>query len=645
MKTGSVLKGYALPTIFLSGAILSGLVGFYLGTEEKLVGERIADRKGPQASAIWFTGANRLAASWREGKSIRIEISDPDGRNPDRRETLAPPVPAQISGDARWLVWLDAGRMHWRDLSLSTQAESTAAVEPGAIGYAVLEDGSAAILHPGDKLELRKPGSPPEEMHPSGITGAKMIDGRGSYVAVASDKEWFVHRITGDRWSISERNNSSSPITSLWVASGGRALVETEDGVAGGLLSSSVPGRIRSRAVGLGGDLLVAGDFAGILRLRAGFPPEAVVAVDQPVTALAASGNHLAYAQAEGISVRRFDLDRVLNAIGVRSLWSAGIFTSLLVMYGAFHLLAYFMNWKFKFRKAKRGLRDLEGFPPELASAILSHQCILYSGDHLSSLAGYPTWAAFAPDLVDWAEANQLLGNLSIAALRQRIASGQPHAAIDAIVAANSSTRGKLGVRYAEVFGAESRMSGVVSSLLDMPFIGLIVSPLDRALDLIALNRSSPPFTLGHTGFDQFAETGEFFALRLRGELERPDRAVLSRAELLSRIKTTTEYTDLLNFILKKRTLLIIGLTFDDIEAELGHIHLEGGSHQHFAYVPVAAITKHEQRLASKLEDRFGIEVYPYLADDGESQLAPIFKALSEHVLSTVDRWSKPAKK
>lgn len=636
------LSGPGLLLSLLLGAVGTAALAYVSGTTRVLTTQPLFERAEPIATGLWFTPAGHLAASWVEGKTVRVTITAPDGEVTGVREAPVPPENYSLSPDAAWIFWRDSRRLHWQSLATGQPTELAAPVTKPIRAHVLLDDGAAVLLLADGAVEIRAPGATSAARHETELDRAVKLAVSGPYLALASASQWIVYRILShDDWRLVERGAVPGGIRMFAVSPSGRIAAESSDGWHSPSAILPVPGKTSAAVFGFDGDLFVTGDFAGVLRLRPNERPLAILSAPENTFALAANDYHVALSGPTGVRAARFFVDTLITPTGRILIYAAAGFFSLIFVLPAAGWILQRVRWRKQVQSVRRGDETLDqGFPPELIQAILSHQCVVYGGDHLGALAGFPTWAEFAPYVIEWA-ANENLITPAVASTLRDKAAKNPHAAIDDLVLDAITFRERLAAFYREVYLSELHPSTAHLALYEMPFCGAISSGVDRGFDPLAKRHSAESFAPGQTGYAKLVRNGQFFSLHLRGDLTDPEMASLSRAEAKKRLAESDEFTQAMQFLAQTRTFLFIGLTLDDLEAEIGHLRLPiHRARHHYAFVATRDLGSRERRISVRLAEEYGIEVFPYPADRGADVLSPLLASVAARFTEKVKRWA-----
>ena len=276
----------------------------------------------------------------------------------------------------------------------------------------------------------------------------------------------------------------------------------------------------------------------------------------------------------------------------------------------------------------------LPPIPPELATACLDDECVLYTGSGLSAQAGFPTWIPMLWGLLTWTESEKFIDSSFAASLREAMKVDDFNSVADSLVRALGDNKARLGSYLHEVFYSPNpTLPQAWRILRDIPFAAVLTTNFDKLLELtfdISPNDVLTPFDSEYLLGALSAKTP--FFLKLYGKIENPDTILLSPAQYLQATQENLLFSQFMETLFFSRTLLFIGASLQGIIDYLSGIKFRGTRppRTHYCLIDVEGTAWRAK--ASNLEARYNITVLPYSASEDYREVPQFLSALRDEV-------------
>jgi len=289
--------------------------------------------------------------------------------------------------------------------------------------------------------------------------------------------------------------------------------------------------------------------------------------------------------------------------------------------------------------------------PHDLVQACADGQCILFAGDGLSTLAGFPPRRAFILGLLDWAMEKELpdIDPGGLRAWRPEVKTGdaelianniyealyRPFEAKAAQTSRAAETHKRLEPLYAylrDIYARPGTPPPESQVLTEVGFAAAMTTNLDHLLEATFVGADPPFFTPENTeGLREAFAKREFFTLKLYGSVHEPDTLCIAPAQFKDRVLRNEPFVQFIQTLFLSRKMLFVGADLEAINTFLEAIQLRPRveAPQHYALAPVVGSAWQAQ--ADRLLSRYGIQVLPYALHE-ERRFVSFLQELSEKV-------------
>jgi len=606
---------FAGATVFFVAGICLCIYLQHREVRDHLVAKKSFHDAAYTGAQVWFASDSLLIAASQNGSTLTFRRWSPwEGWRT---------TPVSISIDAnrtRWAVSPDGERIAWiRDNHLHSAAVDDTRSEPSlahldsaasTVALAV-HGNSVYVVYNRSTIErrsfadLRVLGSQPLD-----LPVVDKVSVHGDYIAVTSTghRRARLYRLLDDsNPALVEDRTTPDGAFDLVMPAPGQVAILLPAGVQYQGFTRNTFGAPRSLAVGHNHWLLAAGEFPGVLVNRRNGSPYTITDCETNST-IAASASYLACANQSGIALYRLEVEKRLTGRGQLfvylgiSLLSLTVLLLMLCLYSEFRILHLS-------KQAQQSAMDPLPRPPEdLVEALASGQAVLYAGDELSALSGFPRRREFIEYLIWSAAAESWLTveqSQKLAALALR---GKHEQALNQLVEdAKGSQPNLLLATYRTTFARMANLSPAHVALRELPWAAAITSNYDFLLEKTFehLSFSAIPLKPSPSLYEN-GQLVRFFLLKLNGNPERPTTLNLCHDDLVQACEDCHDLTKAVNWLFRHRTLVFIGCSLETLVEELRFLQPpENPERRHFAVV--SGKSKSWKKLAAQLEMRYGI--------------------------------------
>ena len=273
-------------------------------------------------------------------------------------------------------------------------------------------------------------------------------------------------------------------------------------------------------------------------------------------------------------------------------------------------------------------LYDLEG----LVKACLDGSCVLFAGSGLSECAGLPGWDAFVEGLRAWAVEQGYIGESQGASLRRSIEAGDSSVAAHSI-ASTLQRRGRqaeLNAYLGRIFEDPALQPTEIHHILQGIHFGAALTPTyDRLLEQTFQPAPKIYAPADAESLLHALAKREFFLLKLRGTLDRPETVMLAPTQYQDTLASNRMLAQFMSSLFVSQTIFFLGASLDEILTYCEGIMFAEAARQHYAIVPVSGSAWEVK--VEQLRQRYNIQVLPYQSREVGPELA-LVRALARRV-------------
>ena len=617
----------------LAIGVLLIIVAVKFQTRQFLATEKAGEFKDRRYAALRFADSKRVLGILPERDSIAFEMWTPATGQTTRR-TLSPapnvpPAALRVASDLSYVAWTDGRSVELRRLHDNTPARINTSGTPVDVG--LLPGGSIVVVYSDGAME-RWQAWPQKLLERQRISLANpdQIAVDEDYVAAASSTEGkmvLYRQWEGAALRIVEESKCPPPPFQLVIAGHGQAALIHPGGIFWNGQTLNTPGKVSSLAFGFNSQLIAAGDFHGLYVVPKTEKPVRI-APGSPAGLITASDEFLVHSGADTLTFFRFALHARLTPTGTSLLWAGILFLVLAIILLLEKLIIDLLR-KIVTRRRKVLLNVGKRFPPpppDLLEAATRGALVLWAGAGLPAQSGLPSRRGFVRQLL---EAGRFEGWLN-ASLSQKLQSlcerGQVEEAIDELVRGSGERRGVL-VSYLKLsYLRTAALSRTHEALGDIPFAAAVTTNYDTLLDQIdpMWNRN-----ILHPGAPvDPARVGNFFLLKLYGDILDPKTLILSRSELAAAAARPGGIAPLIAHVLDTTTVLFAGCSLDGLLQDLPRLTTpRAPARRHFVLAGVS--DPGWERKAAELKTKWGMEVLGCLDEEVSAALPEFLEDLA----------------
>lgn len=538
-------------------------------------------------SRVWVTGRGFVVGERSEGGSTVVEgigqiggwsrIAFPEmaGGDFSYNETSNLAAWRVSGGIAAGDVDFSAGKPT-KIRKLETEAKKAVAqmsVAASGMVNVLFSDGSFGEWNPGTGAVTPVPGR----------ADLKAVKLEGDYMSAAGEGEITLYRLGGvTKLRAVEQLGGVPRGVEIRLIESGRLIGVSGLGIwtSGGVINA--PGRVGAMTVGPNQELLVAGDFDGVLHLDPKAPAARVAEANQ-VNTMAASSAYIVTSGAQGTSLRSLRPETLFSPRGKSIMWLAYLLLGISAVCATIGLF-----WKLLglIASSTPGLgaslpKSLD-VPKTLVGAFLSGDAVLWAGAGLSAQSGFPTRRSFIEMAIGAADDEQWLDRASIKQVRGKLVGGRSEEALDMLVRLLGGNKGNLFQLMRTLYVRIAMQSRAHRSIARLPWAAAVTTNYDEVLDVLGASWAAQTVNL-RTPLGKMPTPDNFFLAKLWGDLRTPDSVLYCRQEWSQDAATSVRVTQLIHELFKDRTLVILGASVGGLLYDLQKLGVpKGGKRTHY---------------------------------------------------------------
>ncbi len=596
------------------GAAILGAIAAKSSTREFLVSKALDGWGDRVYSRLWFIGEETLAGAAQQGS--RVIVERPGQSRRDAVELGNAGNPWVVALDGSYAAWISGHALVSCALPGGTPAsiplENTAPVR----AFSILSDHSAAILFAdatlvrwdlaAKRLVARRKLDVPE---------AEQGVAAGDYLTVMShDSRLLMYHLKDNgELTLVEESRAPAPPFQLLIPTPGRTAMLTPGGVRIREETFNSPGKVGSLAFGHRDHVIVAGDFDGVMVLPQTEDPYKL-ADARPGSVVAASETRLAVSGPGGTALLELTSEKRFTKLE-RSLSYSCLALSLLAVMltlSGFFTEAVFLNPEGRKKRdmdanTSRGLPDI---PPELVKVCSAGETILWSGAGLSAQSGFPLRHNFIISLIQTAQVDQWLEPALAAKLVATVARGEAEQALNQVVAAVRGATGPLLQQFGLAYSRFAPLSTSHQALARLPLAAAVTTNYDSLLEHMGAHWAGNILTVSNDRHVLALERGQFFVLKLFGDLSIPSSVSLCRSEFEAAVAGRPKVVETFRRLYDSRTFFFVGCSLEGLLRDLKTLGVNKPLMRHH-YALAGVSGKSWKNQADELSRRYGIDVLP----------------------------------
>ena len=541
----------------------------------------------------------------------------------------------KISPDVEYVAWPSGDSVAIRNLN-HIGKELTLPAQHGArpLDMGFLQGGSLVVLY-SDGTMARWRVSDQTLLHTATIPlkNPDRMAADEDYIAAASSTEGklMLYRASDSTaLRVVEQAICPPPPFEMVIPGHGQVALLTAGGIFLNGSTINTPGRVRSLAFGYHGDLLAAGDFAGIYSVPKG---EKAVKIAEAAanSVIAANDGYLVNSGAGGTSLFEFGSTLKIDPSGYTLLWGLGGLVVAAILALLDHLVFGFgqKSRTVKVREVEcTAPRELPEPPAELVEAAQSGQLVLWAGSGLSAHAGQPSRESFIRLVIESGRFEQWLPSRDADKLAAMFDKGEHEQVLDTLVEERPELRTAILKIIKGAYPRQSLVPKAHLALRAIPFHAAITTNYDLLLEQLEGPWPHNVIHLKNNAERDQLHLDRFFLLKLYGDLLRPHTLLLSRSEMLHWFQEPGGMAPVVHNILETRPVLFLGCSFEGLMYDLNKLRRPRAPHGP-AYAIVATRDEHWRKKAAELESRHHIHVMPCIEDAMSSALPRFLETLA----------------
>lgn len=420
----------------------------------------------------------------------------------------------------------------------------------------------------------------------------------------------------------------------------------------------SAPGPVSTVSFYGRNQLLVGGNFDGILLISGSADSKQLTQTGARVSLLASIGPYIAFAAEDEYALLSYEGNSGLNSTGISTIGVGAAFLLLII------LSLLYVNWRAERLRLTTSLSVIAGGepieivaqpeketpakadepvspplprpepPPELVEMCASGECVLYGGAGMAARAGFPTWRAFLSALIDWSVENNFIDRDRADSFRAAIEAGHADSVADGIYYELQRRKELPALRghLRDVFLRETPLPDVYRILNQIPLAAILTTNFDDLFERNFEHRGAPVFAPANADQLKTALSKyEFFILKLYGTLSQEEMVMVAPVQYERAVIGNRTFSDFMETLFFSRTILFVGSSLEGIEAYLEGITLpEFIPRKHYALIAVEGSAWQVQ--AEALERQYGIEIIPFTPTEGFPEVYEFLEDLAERV-------------
>lgn len=424
----------------------------------------------------------------------------------------------------------------------------------------------------------------------------------------------------------------------LAVGGGSRVNITPRNGDGDASIELNAYGDIRVLSFYDEDRVLAGGAFRDLYLLQQGKVPVKVDAVPAGVDALAINLEKIAWAGANGVSLRSHHtrLELITGgkiAVGICAVLLFGL--AVMFFYDVESRRTAVMEQEETVDEPP-ALRLPAELPADLVEACAAGDCVLYAGAGLSAQSGMPIWRNFVHDLLNWAVENEYVDDEAANSFHAAIDAGDSDPVADSIISRLTTPEqsNRLNSYLRGVFLRSVSPSQAHLLLRQLKFSAVLTTNFDNLLERTYNDLPTTPDVYTPKDAERLLTAltkRDYFILKLYGTLDDPPTVMVAPAQYESAITNNRVFSQFMQTLFFSRTLLFVGASLEGIEAYLKGISLPREiGRKHYALIDVVGNAWRAK--ADLLERRYGIKVLAYTAGSDYAELQSFVRRLATRV-------------